>query len=1036
MHGQGGKGVVWKAHDPNLDREIAIKVLKRHDAHPSLRKRLLREGRAMARLKHPNVLTVYEVGTEGERDFIAMELVEGGSLDEWIAMDPPREDVIKALLAAGRGLAAAHAAGLVHRDFKPHNVLRSRQGRILVTDFGLARGLGEDPAAGVTEPPTPPTPPPATAADAGLDETLDAVKSSTPSLKIGGGAARTDSILDSPLTQTGAMIGTPAYMAPEQFRGAAPDPRTDQFAYCVTAWQALTGARPHAGNTLDELRRSAERGIGNVASTLSPPLRAILARGLDPDPEKRWPDLDALLDAFEDIERPRRPRWVIPAATLGVVALIGITVLMTRKTNDSTAVATKGCDPADVAFADAWSDKLAAQLWTDAQKADVSPEAFARATDPFTEYRKKWITSYAEACSTTPSAMTAARIDCLLEARDQVSSFAFALRGAPPMVFLSFDPYGVLPNLAVCNGPKPVASPLIPPEKRTRVIAVIAHAFQTMGSPRLAESLDRLEQEAIDIGWAPLQPRVLMVGGNAYLRRRDLPNARDMFTRAIELAGPVKDVKTIAVARFGLLEASNIELQKPSATRKPGELHPEIAVLLTYAKKAVAVAGDDPMLGASLAMLEGEAYAALARWSYAKREYKTAIDLVQRARQHWEAAGDLQRAAAASAFEAQLYQLRADDHALDDALFAVRAAEESLERATLPRMDLLTEIRAEIAFARGAYSEARALYRMLEHAAPPPEGPKRTGVVLDAGGKPVAGATVVAWRGQLHGDPQSVVTDPREAIDEVTTTTDGRFEIHATPDTALIAEYGRSRSLPQLAGAGEISLQFAPMRTLTGTIDASNLSGVRVFAKVALGGSSWSVRTVVKSDRSYALGGVPRGSVVMGTEGSAGDGERTITAGPNATALGWPTGRAIEVIVRGPLDLETATVWVFRDPTPGGAKATATLTSAPPSSGPKPANRADAEARAARTSDLTVANLLPIGADATDNGLPLYETGDRHAVVLGSPGGNTLVCVARAGEPSTPVTCEQIGVITGAVFDHSDGRVGTDTQPVVINPAP
>src|SRR5688572_8576292 len=137
-------GIVWSARDPLLDRTLAIKVLKRIDAAPSLRLRLLREARAMARLKHPNVLTVYEVGTEGERDFIAMELVEGGPLDEWLAKDPPRSDVVAALLAAGRGLASAHAAGLVHRDFKPNNVLRSRDGRVLVTDFGLARGLSDD----------------------------------------------------------------------------------------------------------------------------------------------------------------------------------------------------------------------------------------------------------------------------------------------------------------------------------------------------------------------------------------------------------------------------------------------------------------------------------------------------------------------------------------------------------------------------------------------------------------------------------------------------------------------------------------------------------------------------------------------------------------------------------------------------------------------------------------------------------------------------------------------------------------------------
>ncbi|HEU5057914.1 MAG TPA: serine/threonine-protein kinase, partial [Kofleriaceae bacterium] len=138
--GAGGMGVVWAAFDPDLERAVAIKLLLGGSGEATLRSRLLREARAMARLKHPNVLTVYEVGTDRNRDYIAMELVDGDSLDVWLATRPPREQVIAALLAAGQGLAAAHEAGLVHRDFKPHNVLRSRSGHVYVTDFGLARG--------------------------------------------------------------------------------------------------------------------------------------------------------------------------------------------------------------------------------------------------------------------------------------------------------------------------------------------------------------------------------------------------------------------------------------------------------------------------------------------------------------------------------------------------------------------------------------------------------------------------------------------------------------------------------------------------------------------------------------------------------------------------------------------------------------------------------------------------------------------------------------------------------------------------------
>src|SRR4051812_48523430 len=180
--GSGGMGVVWAAHDPDLERAVALKVLRYQDAGVELRRRLLREARAMARLKHPNVLTVYEVDSEADRDFIAMELVEGQSLDQWLEARPSRDEIWQAIIAAGRGLAAAHRGGLVHRDFKPHNVLRSDDGRVLVTDFGLARGHGEDAGPGLALDTTLPV------AASGLDATIDA----TPSRSAGS--------LDVPLT--------------------------------------------------------------------------------------------------------------------------------------------------------------------------------------------------------------------------------------------------------------------------------------------------------------------------------------------------------------------------------------------------------------------------------------------------------------------------------------------------------------------------------------------------------------------------------------------------------------------------------------------------------------------------------------------------------------------------------------------------------------------------------------------------------------------------------------------------------------------
>ena len=307
--GAGGMGVVWAAFDPDLERAVAIKVLRSLDSVDSLRTRLLREARAMARLKHPNVLTVYEVGTDRNRDYIAMELIDGADLDGWLATQPPRAAILVALLAAGRGLAAAHDAGLIHRDLKPHNILRAIDGRVYVTDFGLARGQIDNGIEVVQE--------------------LLAAPASDPQPR------PVDSVLDSPLTQTGVLIGTPAYMAPEQFAGRTPDPRSDQFAFCVTAWEALTGARPFAGRTLDELRLAASVGVG-PAPGLPPGVHRVLARGLAPAAADRWLDMHVMLQALEAATAPPRPSQV-PWIAGGALAVVGFLTGVALYTRSRTA---------------------------------------------------------------------------------------------------------------------------------------------------------------------------------------------------------------------------------------------------------------------------------------------------------------------------------------------------------------------------------------------------------------------------------------------------------------------------------------------------------------------------------------------------------------------------------------------------------------------------------------------------------------------------------------------------------------------------
>ena len=316
MLGSGGMGTVHAAFDPELERRVAVKVLHARDAEA--RTRLLREARAMARLSHPNVITVFDVGSAEGNDFVAMELVDGETLKEWwTRAHPGWRDIVAAFIAAGRGLAAAHAAGLVHRDFKPSNVLRSRGGKIVVTDFGLSCATSDDAA---------PVIPP----DAPASEPVR--------------------------TQTGAFLGTPAYMAPEQWTGGTVGTASDQFAFCVALWEALAGVRPYRGDTLAELKQAALAGpSADAVDALPRQVRAIVRRGLARDPAARWPSMDALLGALE--RALLRRRRLVGLAAAVVVGGAGA-LLATR--HDTTPLS--DCQAPGLAPEVAWSTERAAAI--------------------------------------------------------------------------------------------------------------------------------------------------------------------------------------------------------------------------------------------------------------------------------------------------------------------------------------------------------------------------------------------------------------------------------------------------------------------------------------------------------------------------------------------------------------------------------------------------------------------------------------------------------------------------------------------------
>ena len=236
--GRGGMGVVFAAHDPRLDRRVAIKLVYARRSQPKAAARMLREGKALARLSHPNVVPVFDVGVIGDaatQVFIAMELVEGQTLSRWLKSGPSWSAVLDVLVQCAHGLAAAHTEGLVHRDFKPANVMIGEDGRARVLDFGLARA--DETVSRPTDPES----------EGDRSEPSPRLRHETGSDSSSASRSGSHSA-EAPLTDAGAVMGTPPYMAPEQHVGGHLDARTDQFAWCVTAYEALFGVKPFVGD--------------------------------------------------------------------------------------------------------------------------------------------------------------------------------------------------------------------------------------------------------------------------------------------------------------------------------------------------------------------------------------------------------------------------------------------------------------------------------------------------------------------------------------------------------------------------------------------------------------------------------------------------------------------------------------------------------------------------------------------------------------------------------------------------------------------
>ena len=405
--GSGGGGIVYVAYDSELEREVAIKVLhhRRARGHANGHARLLREAQTLARISHANVVAVHDVASYAVQElsswrsepvepsdgcgvFVVMDYVRGQTLGQWArASDRHWRERLDVLLAAGRGLAAAHASGVVHRDFKPSNVLIGDDGRVLVSDFGLATAQGQSDSE----------------VDGGRSTVVPHRRPSRAHRDRDRMAAAAEPIPSSGavwmrLTHGGAVLGTPEFMAPEQHRGEVADTHTDQYSFCATAFEILFGQPAFDGRSPDRLLELKLAGIVRPSDRHGVPSRVerAILRGLEPEPTQRHPSLAVLLDELERGARQRRQQ-VVAGAVAGVVGLVGVLAVVMHGQHQARAQA---CEQQANLIDDAWGDATrragqAAFLATEVPYATSVWESVAATLDG---YAQRWSTMRSEVC--------------------------------------------------------------------------------------------------------------------------------------------------------------------------------------------------------------------------------------------------------------------------------------------------------------------------------------------------------------------------------------------------------------------------------------------------------------------------------------------------------------------------------------------------------------------------------------------------------------------------------------------------------------
>ncbi|MEO0326013.1 MAG: protein kinase, partial [Myxococcota bacterium] len=518
--GRGAMGVVYDAVDPQLDRPVAVKVI-RAGAHVDAmaRARLAREARSLAKLSHPNVVQVHDAGEapspDGPQVFIAMERVDGEDLARHLdrlrksarwRQGRAVDEILALFLPAGEGLAAAHAQGLVHRDFKPANVLVARDGRVLVGDFGLAR-----PADATT-----PVAPPSAVALLGSDTT--------------------------------AFAGTPGFIAPETYRGELPGAKIDQYAFCVSLYAALYGARPIRADTAAALAQATL--LGRIRSPASAPpvpprVARVLRRGLATEPDERFPDMHALLAALRSSRaQPKRLR----RAALAALAVLGGGALAFGA-GLSAAPGDTRCAAKAARLDAVWNaerrDRLGARIA--AVPVPYAAQLWVQVAPRLDGYAAKWRAERVASCEAEltpePPPLLESRNACLARRLGVLSAYLDALETPDPgSVAASLRGAGALPDPARCADPAFLATLAEVTEPPEPVAARVGALFPMLDAARAEGQAGRVdaalaaareaELEARGLGHAPLDAEAALVRGELEMRRGLFGDASDSLHRA------------------------------------------------------------------------------------------------------------------------------------------------------------------------------------------------------------------------------------------------------------------------------------------------------------------------------------------------------------------------------------------------------------------------------------------------------------------------------------------------------------------------